>query len=200
MSLKKINKLPDIDTLRRFFRYENGKLIRNIIPETDVALTGFTLRGLRRWNSTLANLEAGHEFVTTSGAKVKQVRINHKMYYVHRIIYKLCTNEEPLLIDHINGNPLDNRIENLRSVTNAENSKNSKRSVKNTSGVTGVSYSETDGLWEAYIWNNCVKINLGRYKCFQDAVDKRKEAEVLYGYHLNHGREEYEDYTNSGAA
>jgi hypothetical protein len=172
-----------------FFRYEEGKLIRNTIDESLLEATGFTLRGLRRWNSTLANQEAGHEFTTTAGEKSKQVRINNKMYYVHRVIFKLCTGEEPNLIDHINGNPVDNRVENLRSVTNMENSKNSRKSIKNTSGVTGVSYCKSDDTWEAYIWHSCVKINLGKYKVFQDAVDKRKEAEVLYGYHVNHGRD-----------
>jgi hypothetical protein len=191
MSLKKINKLPDINLLKLFFRYEDGKLIRNVIPESNLDLTGFTLRGLRRWNSNLADKEAGHEFTTTSGTKSKQVRMNHKMYYVHRIIYKLCTGEEPIIIDHENGNPLDNRIENLRSVTNTENSRNSKKSVKNTSGVTGVSYSKIDNSWEAYIWDKYIKVNLGRYGSFQVAVDKSKEAEVLYGYHTNHGREEH---------
>ncbi len=171
-----------------FFRYEDGKLIRNEIDEGLLNLTGFSLRGLRRWNSSLANSEAGHEFITTSGVKSKQVRINYKMYFVHRIIYKLCTGEEPILIDHINGDPLDNRIENLRSVTNMENMRNSKKFKTNSSGHVGVSWSKQNSKWEAYIWDNGTKINLGLFKNIQDAVDKRKEYELLLGYHENHGR------------
>jgi hypothetical protein len=188
MSLTKINILPDLPILKMFFRYEEGKLIRNTIDESLLESTGFTIRGLRRWNSTLANQEAGHEFTNTSGLKSKQVRVNYKMYFVHRIIYKLCTGEEPILIDHINGDPLDNRIENLRSVTNMENMRNAKKFKTNTSGHVGVSWSKLCGKWEAYIWNNGTKINLGLFENIQDAVDKRKDYELLLGYHENHGR------------
>lgn len=186
--LNKINKLPELDLLNLFFRYEDGKLIRNVIDESNITWTGFTLRGLRRWNSTLANLEAGHEFTTSAGTQSKQVRINNKMYYVHRIIYKLCTGLEPDIIDHINGNPVDNRIENLRSVSNAENSRNASVNINNTSGVSGVSWSKSRGKWEAYIWDKCKKINLGRYEHLEEAVAARTLAESELNYHENHGR------------
>lgn len=188
MSLKKINELPDYELLKLLFKYESGKLIRNKIDENLLHITGFTIRTLRKWNSTLAGLEAGHEFTTTSGARTKQVRINGKMYYAHRVIFKLCTGEEPDLIDHINGDSLDNRLENLRSVDNTTNSRNSKRNKNNTSGVTGVSWSKLLNKWEAYIWDNSVKINLGLFSDLNEAISVRKKAEQRLNYHENHGR------------
>jgi hypothetical protein len=188
MSLNKISILPDLAILKMFFRYEEGKLIRNTIDESLLESTGFTIRGLRRWNSSMANLEAGHEFTTTSGEKSKQVRVNYKMYFVHRVIYKMCTGEEPILIDHINGNPLDNRIENLRSVTNMENMRNAKKYKTNTSGHVGVSWSKSCNKWEAYIWDNKIKIKLGYFCDIEDAVNVRQSAEKELEYHKNHGR------------
>lgn len=188
MSLKKINKLPDVELLRVLFKYESGKLVRNLIDENLLHLTGFTIRTLRKWNSTLAGFEASHEFTMTSGTKTKQVRINGKMYYVHRIIFKLCTGEEPDLIDHINGNSLDNRLENLRSVDNTTNSRNAKRNKNNTSGITGVSWSKLLNKWEAYIWDNSIKLNLGSFSDLNEAIEVRKKAEQRLNYHENHGR------------
>lgn len=186
--LSKIQQLPSVELLCILFRYEDGKLIRNIIPEHLVDFVGFTIRGLRRWNSTMSGKEAGHEFTTSGGTKSKQVRINNISYYVHRVIFKLVYGEEPNLIDHINGDPTDNRIENLRSVTNQENSKNSKRFNTNTSGVVGVSWSKVMLAWEAYIWHNSKKINLSYYPSIEEAAIIRKDAERQYSYHENHGR------------
>jgi hypothetical protein len=171
-----------------FFRYEEGKLIRNTIDESLLEATGFTLRGLRRWNSSLANQEAGHEFTTSSGIKSKHLRINNTLYYVHRVIYKLCTGDEPNLIDHINGNPVDNRIENLRSVNNTENMRNSKKFKTNTSGHVGVSWSKSANKWQAYIWDNKLKVNLGYFCDINDAIRARQLAEKELEYHTNHGR------------
>jgi hypothetical protein len=67
------------------------------------------------------------------------VFFNYKSYCVHRIIWTLlkgdCGN---LVIDHINGDPFNNDIENLRLVTSKINSRNKKKLEKNTSGITGV--------------------------------------------------------------
>lgn len=42
-------------------------------------------------------------------------------YFTHRVIWALCTGEQPRVVDHINGDKQDNRIENLRSVTHRQN-------------------------------------------------------------------------------
>lgn len=186
--INKINKLPNLEILKIFFRYEDGKLIRNFINIEDHRILGWSVKAVKRWNTVNAGQEAGYIFTTTSGTKVSQVRVLGKLYYTHRLIYKLVTGNEPELIDHINGNPLDNRIENLRSVSNQENSKNAKRSKHNTSGVTGVSWSKSAKKWEAYIWKDCKKINLGVYSCLEEAKRVRLAAQEELEYHENHGR------------
>ncbi len=51
---------------------------------------------------------------------------NGRFYYAHRVVWKLCTGEEPNIIDHINGDKSDNRLTNLRSVTSSQNNLNQK--------------------------------------------------------------------------
>lgn len=186
--INKINKLPSLEILKILFRYEEGRLIRNFINIGDHDLLGWSVKAVKQWNTSKANQEAGYIFITTSGTKVSQVRVLGKLYYTHRLVYKLVTGDEPELVDHINGNPLDNRVENLRSVSNQENSKNARMNKHNTSGVTGVSWSKSANKWEAYIWKDCKKINLGLFSCLEEAKRVRLEAQQELEYHENHGR------------
>ncbi len=59
-------------------------------------------------------------------------------YFVHRLIWKYMTGYDPNQIDHINGNGLDNRWENLRNVDHATNQRNIKIPVTNKSGYIGI--------------------------------------------------------------
>lgn len=91
-------------------------------------------------------------------------------------------------VDHINGIRSDNRIENLRIVKNSENSKNQKRKSTNKSGMTGVSWDTQTQRWRAHITVNGKMISLGRYIHKLDALTARKNAEIKYNFHENHGR------------
>lgn len=63
----------------------------------------------------------------------------------HRVVWYLCTGEDPVgfLIDHIDGNTLNNNITNLRKVCHLENARNTKMSSRNVSGYKGVSKYKT---------------------------------------------------------
>lgn len=93
-------------------------------------------------------------------------------------------------LDHVNGDPTDNRIANLREVTNQENCKNKSINRNNKSGVIGVFFYDHGGYqyWVAYIRAEGRHIGLGYFKRYEDAVAARKQAEIDYGYHHNHGR------------
>lgn len=69
-----------------------------------------------------------------------------------------------MFVDHINGNRLDNRRENLRVCTPSENVRNQKRSSTNTSGFKGVYWDKNAEKWKAQIQSGGKKINLGHYQ------------------------------------
>jgi hypothetical protein len=110
--------------------------------------------------------------------------IEGKQESIHRFINKTPEN---LVTDHINGDGLDNTRLNLRTVTSLGNSKNRRISSNNTSGHMGVKLNKNNTYY-AYIMVDNKQINLGTYSNFEDAVTARKEAEILYGFHENHGR------------
>ncbi len=90
---------------------------------------------------------------------------------VHRIIFLMHHGYLPEVIDHINGKPADNRIENLRAATRQTNNQNSRLARHNTSGVKGVSYSKKDKFWRCSLsFNNKIKQVAG-FKTIEDAAD-----------------------------
>lgn len=90
-------------------------------------------------------------------------------------------------IDHINGNRQDNRISNLRVVSNQENSRNQRIAKNNKYGIIGVYLRPERGYWYAFI-NDGGRINLGKFKTLLDAACARRSAEIRHGFHANHGR------------
>ena len=108
----------------------------------------------------------------------------------HRVVFALTLGRWPSgEIDHINGNPADNRPVNLRDVSHQENQRNMKRPRNNTSGTTGVIFDSTHGKWVARISANGQRNqHVGCFVSKSDAVAARKAAEALHGYHQNHGR------------
>jgi hypothetical protein len=139
----------------------------------------------QRWNSRLAGKEALN---STSTKGYLSGSIFNKPYKAHRVAWVLSTglwpNEQ---IDHINGIKTDNRIGNLRPVSNAENCKNKRIFKSNTSGVCGVSWFKRARKWHARIEVNGKTINLGYYDNLEDAARVRKQAELENGFHENHG-------------
>ncbi len=78
---------------------------------------------------------------------------------VHRLVWQLINGEIPrgFVVDHVDGDPLNNKIENLRLITQAENSRNARRAKDNSSGITGVCFQKAGekntAKWLAYFTN-----------------------------------------------
>lgn len=98
-------------------------------------------------------------------------------YKLHRVIMDAPVGMD---VDHINGNPLDNRRSNLRICTHKENSRNTKLAKNNTSGAIGVRWDKTKNKWLARIKVDYKDIHIGRFNNFKDAVKARKDAEIKY--------------------
>ena len=107
-----------------------------------------------------------------------QVKIQDQMHYVHRIIYLMHHKHLPEFVDHLNGNHLDNRLENLRAATKGENNRNAKIRKDNKSGVKGVGLHK--GKWRARINVNGVQIHLGYFNTKEEAENVVTQARLKY--------------------
>lgn len=87
----------------------------------------------------------GAQRVREGGYCVWTVKFKKKNVQIHRIIWQLFYGPIPqgLVVDHIDGNPLNNEISNLRLITQAENRRNTKKSTRNSSGIAGVFLCKT---------------------------------------------------------
>jgi len=94
----------------------------------------------------------------------------------------------PKEIDHINGNRLDNRIENLRSVNTMQNTYNGRLRSTNTSGAKGVVWHKGARKWMAQIGANGKHYYLGLFASLTEATEVvRKFREQYHGEFANHG-------------
>jgi len=116
------------------------------------------------------------------------VGINYNSYRAHRLIFLMHKGYLPKTIDHINGDKLDNRIENLRAATVGQNQHNRKTNANNTSGYKGVSWSKAQKKWTARITLERKIIHLGYFANVEEAAEVvRKAREELHGSFANHG-------------
>lgn len=116
------------------------------------------------------------------------VRINKKSYYAHRLVFLMHKGYLPKTIDHINGDPADNHIENLRAASTQQNQHNRRMSKNNTSGYKGVSWNNSLKKWYAYIHLESKRIHLGTFNTAEEAdAVVRKAREELHGTFANHG-------------
>jgi hypothetical protein len=162
-----IKPLPSLERLNEIFVYD---------PES----------GDLRWRSIPKNFRRAKvgDLVGAVGAKgYRVVGIDRDYYYVHRIIWKMVTGQEPAdLIDHEDINRLNNRWANLREATNGPNICNSRLRKDNSSGVKGVCWDKSHNAWVAYIAAGKGHKRLGRFKIKDDAIAARlKAAEELHG-------------------
>lgn len=113
--------------------------------------------------------------------KYRQISLDGKRFYAHRIAWFLHYNEQPpAIIDHIDGDGFNNSKDNLRSANSAQNRNNSKLSKNNTSGVKGVYWNTKRRKWSAQIWHRGRSIKLGQYSSLQEASKVVKEARIKY--------------------
>lgn len=137
------------------------------------------------WNKRFENTEC---FKTKNVSGHLSGRLLGNTYSAHRIIWLMHSGYWPENIDHIDGNPQNNLLNNLREVNHQENCKNQKRPKNNTSGVQGVSWFAPTNKWKAYIRVGGKLKHLGYFSSLEEAAKVRKQAEKDESFHENHGR------------
>lgn len=105
--------------------------------------------------------------------------INGKRYtiLIHRVIMNCPKNK---MIDHIDGNSLNNQKKNLRIATNSQNCKNREKNRNNTSGYKGVFWHKKSNKWITDIGVNGKKIHLGLFENPLEAYKAYCEACIKY--------------------
>ena len=93
----------------------------------------------------------------------KITKLNGKCYRNHRIIFLMFHGYLPNCIDHIDGNSLNNKIENLRVASFSENGLNSKKPSNNTSGIKNVTWHKKLKKWRVRIAINKKMKTIGNY-------------------------------------
>jgi len=140
------NKLPSQRKLKEDFRYN--------------AATGSFIR----YDDNFGYINSkGYCYISYEGAQ----------YMAHRLIWKWWYGYDPEEIDHINGDKLDNRINNLRNVDRKTNNKNSKKRKDNSSGFQGVTWHTRTNKWRSRVTIDKKQIAIGYYNSPQEAADAR---------------------------
>lgn len=171
-----------VEVLRERIEYnpETGELLWLPVEATN--------KHLKVWNKRFSGSAAlNHEHHT--GYKVGRLMGKHMA--AHRVAWAIYTGEWPSWqIDHINGDRSDNRIANLREVSDQENARNRKLQNNNTTGSVGISWHKRSKKWNTYIKVNGKMKHLGDFSCIGAAICARLIAERDNEFHKNHGRKQ----------
>lgn len=182
-------KYPSQEYLKECFDYDeaSGEFKWNKRPLSHFKST----TAMKIFNSKFAGKVAGCDFKTSDGKTYRVVRIGKSLLYMHRVAIIMSFGNISILdeVDHSDGNGLNNSISNLRTVSRNENMRNTKIRSDNTSGVVGVIWDKRYSKWQVRIHFDGRAIHIGYFSSFDSAVKARKDAEVQYGYHKNHGTE-----------
>lgn len=147
------------ERVRELFNCRDGKLIRRV----------------RAGQNGCIGREAG--YLRRDG--YLQIAIDRRVYLAHRLVWLWHKGYLPEHgVDHIDRNSTNNRIENLREVSQSCNMRNTPNRATNTSGVKGVSCAgHQTGKWRVGILVRGRRVYLGLHTCFLEAVCHRLAAE-----------------------
>ncbi len=169
----KINKI-DLAALKMKLNYdpESGLITWTKSPRYDIP----------------AGAVAGSQLLNGFGNEYLTIKVSGRRYLAHRVAWAIYNNTEDFgVIDHINGNGLDNSIDNLREVTSAQNSRNMKLSTRCQTGLMGVSFDKKYNGWRVKIGRNGNLCKSFYFKDFFEAACMRKSLENKFNFDTNHG-------------
>lgn len=138
-------------------------------------------------NSKSNKLKIGDKVGSLTASGYLRTRINYQEHYVHKIIFLMHYGYTPRIVDHIDGNTLNNKIENLRYATLSQNQHNRAASKNNTSGFKNVSWCKRTKKWQVNLAVNGKSMGFGRFEDIELADLVAKEARDKYHKDFSRG-------------
>lgn len=132
--------------------------------------------GIFRWNVSAPGITKGAIAGTMTSSGYRQIKLGHVPYRAHRLAWFLTHGQWPDgEVDHINGDKVDNRLDNLRVVDRAGNSQNQRAAHRdNSSGFLGVTWNKQHCRWQAKLQVNKKMHHVGYF----DAPEVAHEAYI----------------------
>jgi len=148
--------------------------------DIELAHSQFEYReGALYWKADVAhNVKAGDRVAKNSNAPRLRVCYDGKFHTVHRIIFAMNHGYYPKVVDHINGDGRDDRIENLRAADMRTNAQNRKRNTQNLSGTKNVGFK--NNRWRVTVRKNDGTRFDKRFKNFDIACTIAELARFKY--------------------
>lgn len=165
----------------------------NMILNTDITLSDRNLTVYsdgRIWRKPITDtmgrkLKGKYLSVCKSVKGYAVVRIDNTLHYLHQILAKSFLNNPNHLpqVDHIDGDPMNNDIKNLRWVSNQQNQVGYKKKTTGTSSkYRGVSWDKSRGKWEAKLCRNKKTHHLGRFDSEIEAARAYNDSAKRMGF------------------
>jgi hypothetical protein len=121
----------------------------------------------------------GEKVGTDDGRGYLKASVDNKLYYLHRLAWLYVHGVLPEYTDHIDGNKSNNRISNLRNVSNSANLHNRGAPKNSSTGVKGVCFFR--GKYHAYKTINLKRHHLGVFSTEEEAAACVRRFEISHG-------------------
>jgi hypothetical protein len=137
-----------LEELRNKFDYDSGRLF---LKGTYVDKSTETSRGYRK------------------------IQFQSRGYLLHRLIFYYHHGYFPKIVDHINGDVFNNKIENLQACSQSDNIAKARKFKTNSTGFKGVCYHKAAKKYESYFWKDYQKVHCGLYNSAEEAFNEREK-------------------------